>query len=708
MAILKFMEIPFEITPRVIVHLGEDLIKNESIALVELVKNSYDADAYYCHVDFNFEGDVLSSITITDDGCGMDMDTVKNVWLVVGTDNKRKELKSQLSGRVPLGEKGIGRLGVHKLGERISMYTKRVNLPEVRVFIDWTGLEKSQHVDDFKVSVREGESSEVKHVHGTVIKISSLKGTWDRRKLRSVYRDLMSLGSPFSQKSDSFHVKVTANSHVFDGLPQVDELINVGMYRGHCVIRNERIQDFRYEFRPWRQLDKIERRIVERLEPYEERLLRQHEVADGKGKFKTVLEEFSLEGYNIGDVVLDIVIFEKDVSIFSLMNMERKIFNDYLKENGGVRVYRDDVRVYNYGEKDNDWLGLDYKRARRAGDNISNNIVIGAVSLDRRYSEDLKEKTNREGFIENDAYFAFVDAVSYAVDLVVKQRNFDKDRLMSVYKKKKEVIEPVISDLAQVMDVIKERVSDAGDRDLILSYLARINKQYKEVRDVLIKSANAGLNLGVVVHEIEKQVEALVHYAETGNVEKIKSISLHLEKVVAGYTVLLSNSSIRETDVSQIVAIVLENSAFRFQDHKITVYSNRKKSNFKALLSKAEAIASLTNLIDNSIYWVSMSRVTDRLIYVYVTDEIDGFVTIAVCDNGPGFKIPPEMAMEPFVTGKPLGTGMGLGLHITHEVMVAMKGALKVLDKNDLELSDTIKNKGIDKAIVALCFPKAE
>lgn len=704
------MEFPFEITPRVIAHLGEDLIKNESIALIELVKNSYDAGASYCKVEFHFEGDALESITIKDDGCGMDLATVKNIWLVVGTDNKKDAItKISSNGRMPLGEKGIGRLGVHKLGKIIKMYTKQSDKPEVSVFIDWSKLETSQHIDDFKVTVKEGITSIWGNDHGTEIIVNELKGGWDRRKLRAVYRDLMSLNSPFSKKNDSFKVEILSNSTVFYGLPSVEELLNVGMYIGHCVIRKNRIINFKYEFRPWKQLDKIDSRIVEHLEPHEELLYHKCETIDNKGRSKNEMKEFSLEKYNIGDIIFDVVIFEKDVSVFSLINMERKIFNDYLKENGGIRVYRDDVRVYNYGEKDNDWLGLDYRRVKRAGDNISNNIVIGAVSLDRRYSYDLKEKTNREGFIENDAYFAFVDAVTYALDLIVKRRNFDKNRLMSVYKEKKQVIEPVISDLAQVMDIVEKRVANVEDKELIMHYLVRINKQYKEVRDVLIKSANAGLNLGVVIHEIEKQVDALVNYAEIGNTEKIKSISLHLERIIAGYTVLLSSSTIRETDVSQIVEIVLKNSGFRFYDHHIKIYSNRKKISFKAMLSKTEAIASLTNLIDNSIYWVSVSRdENNRMIYVFITDEIENYITVAVCDNGPGFKIPPEMAMEPFVTDKPLGIGMGLGLHITNEVMKAMNGELKIFDKNDLDLPNTAKNNGIDKAIVALCFPKAK
>ena len=163
------MKSPFTITPRVIAHLGEDLIKNESIAILELVKNSYDAFAHRCHVDFHFDSySELESITIEDDGTGMSLDTVKNVWLVIGTDNKKKimELSEGVNlGRMPLGEKGIGRLGVHKLGDAITMFTKTRGGKEVAVKIDWRELYTSKAVDDFRIDVDELEMPQ--HFEGT-------------------------------------------------------------------------------------------------------------------------------------------------------------------------------------------------------------------------------------------------------------------------------------------------------------------------------------------------------------------------------------------------------------------------------------------------------------------------------------------------------------------------------------------------------------
>ena len=87
------MQKPFIVTSRVISHLGESLIKNESIALLELVKNSYDANARHCWVDFTYQLDTLHRIKIEDDGDGMTMSIIQTVWLVIGTDNKKKQLE---------------------------------------------------------------------------------------------------------------------------------------------------------------------------------------------------------------------------------------------------------------------------------------------------------------------------------------------------------------------------------------------------------------------------------------------------------------------------------------------------------------------------------------------------------------------------------------------------------------------------------------
>ncbi|KAA6321208.1 hypothetical protein EZS27_029114 [termite gut metagenome] len=167
-----------------------------------------------------------------------------------------------------------------------------------------------------------------------------------------------------------------------------------------------------------------------------------------------------------------------DAQIFSLVNSEKTSINSYLKENGGIRVYRDDVRVYDYGEQANDWLDIDLKRVHRVGGNVSNNIILESVKLNRAESFGLKEKTNREGFIENESYHVFVDAVDYVLSLIVRERNVDKARLTTLYKKYK-VVEPVLSDLNEVIEIVENKIVEPEIKREIRKYLDRISEQYK-------------------------------------------------------------------------------------------------------------------------------------------------------------------------------------------------------------------------------------
>lgn len=699
----------FKITPRIIAHLGEDLIKNESIAVLELVKNSYDAYASKCDVFFEDKKGKIVSIQISDNGNGMNSDIIKEVWLVIGTDNKKKILQQEGLVRYPLGEKGIGRLGVHKLGKKITLISKTKDDPEVELVIDWEKLETAKSIDSFPVEINqnlfplhfsEGET-------GTKIKIESLKSEWDRRQLREIYRNVMSLHSPFEDASDKFDVSIRSNNEkLFAGLPTFEDIIsNGGLYFGSCILSGSSIKKFKYEFKPWSTLSKISsgRVITEQnLPDYDIPLIGYKEI---EGKSKLQPYNINLDNLEIGDIKFDIIIFEKDSIIFNFINAEKTTINDYLKENGGIRVYRDNVRVYDYGERDNDWLGIDLKRVHRVGGNISNNIILGSVRLDRKSSIGLKEKTNREGFIEDDTYIAFKDAIDHVLSVIVRYRNEDKERLTTLYKKNK-TIEPVLSDLNEAISKVKEKVVNEADRKDILNCLARIDEQYKEVKTVLLKSANAGLNISVVIHEIEKQVKALMGCAERGDSERVLVISKNIEKLVRGYSAMIVKSSVVNNSLSEIVEVAIDNYEFRFSDHCINVLSNHKNVDYKAKLAKAQAISILANLLDNSIFWLGYSKQDKPIISIFITDQIKDYYSIIVSDNGPGFNIGTDVAVKPFISGKPDNIGMGMGLHIADEMMNSMGGKLMFYEKDDLELDSKIVESGATNAIVALCFKK--
>lgn len=118
----KRIESPFKPRARMLLQLGDQLIKNESIALVELVKNAYDADASKVTIIMDKIHDInTGEIIIKDDGWGMDLETITNCWLEPGSDSKSRIVekgKRSPKGRLPIGEKGIGRFGVPQCRKR--------------------------------------------------------------------------------------------------------------------------------------------------------------------------------------------------------------------------------------------------------------------------------------------------------------------------------------------------------------------------------------------------------------------------------------------------------------------------------------------------------------------------------------------------------------------------------------------------------------
>lgn len=690
----------FRVSPRILSHLGADLIKNESIALLELAKNAYDACATECTISFIVEDEEISEIHILDNGFGMTRQIIEDVYLTLGTDFKFKNKKETICGRLPLGEKGIGRLGIHKLGQKIHLISKSAGSNEVSLKIDWNKLDEVEEISDFKIEVDEYKPAEFfPNATGTKIIITDLKSNWSNRTLREVYRDLNSLNSPFLEKNDTFRVKIESTENIFYRLPDFEEIRNAALYFGRCVMEKNRIVDFHYQFKPWENLTKVDEgreKTIEDLKPYELKIVDQDENV------------IDLTKMGIGRIEFDILIYELSGEIFSFVNTERKSIKDYLRENGGVRVYRDGMRVYNYGEQDNDWLGLDRRRIGRFAGNVGNGMIVGSASIDRSSSDGLLEKSNREGFIENDSYHAFVNAIEYAMGLIVRERNVDKHVLTTLYKKHK-VVEPVLSDLNELIEIVEDSVEEEDTKAEILKYLYRINTQYVEVKDVLIKSANAGLNLAMVIHEVEKLMAQLTGSIKKNDTEVSIGISTHLEKIIKGYSSMLKRSDIKFSPLSNIVETVITNFKYRFLDHEIEVYTNWEANDLKAFFPEAEAISVLTNIVDNAIFWLKYARKKNRKLSIFINDLIDikgeNFNSIIVSDNGPGFNIPADVAVKPFITGKPHNVGSGLGLHVATEMMKSMHGHLIFLEPDDFKLPNFVYNEKIDKAIVGICFP---
>ena len=297
----------------------------------------------------------------------------------------------------------------------------------------------------------------------------------------------------------------------------------------------------------------------------------------------------------------------------------------------------------------------------------------------------MEEKTNREGFVDNEAYKVFKNAVLHVVDLVEILRQTDKKKLKEIYGATPKS-EPVMSLLGEAQRYVDEKVTDSEVKTEIKKYLVKIERAYQLVTDNLLKAAGAGLNMSVVVHEIEKIIYEVdkVLKAEKASPRALKLVQ-HLSSLIDGYADLIRRSDQTSESVVNVINQAVFNTEYRLNSHNIVLTKqylvNSNLKSIRCKMSRNLMIGTIMNLIDNSIYWLDQKHFkkiekkedfTKRL-FIDIVPEND-FVKIIVADNGTGFLLPTEEITEPFVTGKKNGAGMGLGLHIASEVMAAQGG----------------------------------
>ena len=697
-------QVNFQPRARLLLQLGDQLIRNESIAVLELIKNSYDAFASKLTISMINVENADGTIIIEDDGIGMNKSIIKNVWMQPGSDYKYKiinSIKKRTKGnRIPIGEKGIGRFGVHKLGNYIELTSKMENDKEVSLKINWKDFEKDTTLDNIKVTLEERQTPKhfTKGKSGTIINISDLKKGWERNSVRELYRSVTSLNSPFTT-IDSFNVVFRLdNQDWLKGLIKFEDIEDYCLYKVSGVINKNFIEKLNYEFTPWDAMKKIEGRKASLKNV---KMIK--EIKDDISKKKKQVD-IDLSKYKIGPISVKLLIFDREPKILNFGVSDKEGFKKYLDTNGGVRVYRDGIRIYNYGEKDNDWLKLDIKRVNRPGETISNNLIIGAVQLDRLKSTDLEEKTNREGFKEDLVYETFQDAVNFFFEKVLTLRNIDKEKLRKLLGSTS-ISEPVIGRLKYLKDKIDEVVPKGTSKDEILKTIKGIETDYKTIVDVYTRSSSAGLSLSIVIHEIEKIIDELVKAADEIHTNKyLKDLIRTLDKTVNDYASVVRKSSKSKEDLILLLDRGIANVQFRIKAHKITLtLAYKKKVNTDTTVTCVTNlfISSIMNIVDNSIWWMNYANKSHKKMYFDILEDYqEGYISVLIADNGPGFSIATEDAIKPFISDKP--EGMGLGLHLVEVMMLGLKGKLIFPQEYDIEMPEEFQ-KG---AKIILAFKK--
>lgn len=716
--------------------LGEQLIKNHTLALFEIVKNSYDADATtvelkICDID---QDDGI--IKIKDNGYGMSFQTVTDVWMEPAHGHKlekRIEGKRTEKGRLQVGEKGVGRFAVHRLGTKISMITKAKDTPEVIVSIDWEEFSKAEYLDEAKIEIHEREAKLFTgNATGTHIEISCLKQKWRRGDIRKLYRSVKSMTPASFSYSDAEgnsetpiykdHFEVLFNidppKNWLDDLFDPELAESQSLFSFTFELSNEGL-NYSYNFTPYESIKADYRDIIDNRtssissENFEFFRFRFPEDGENWKERKKRIKRPNLykkfnepQGLGIGTLKGKIIGFDFDKDILRYIKDEKGGLEEYVKQQGGIKVYRDGLRVYNYGEPGDDWLGLDHRRIQGPTRKFGSKQIIGEIHLELEGSPELKEKTNREGFVENDAYNELVYAMLCIISQFEAERNKDKRRLKDALgtspgsskgTNKKKGFEDLLNDLEQTVMKSKDLDSQIGD------IVRGVGKSYRETRDVMLSAAGAGLGLITVFHELERGVKGLnACILDRAPIEQLQMMSNELVSILQGAMYMVSNKKMEEIRASDLVSYALLTQQRRFKRHKITFldgFKNSPESDFTIKGMRRMLTSALVNVIDNAIYWLDEIE-TERFIWIAPTAELES-PAIIIADNGPGFIDEAIDIIQPFHTRKP--AGMGIGLYYTDMVMKSHAGRLAFPENNQIGVP-----KILTGAQVGLVFKKEQ
>lgn len=689
--------------------LGDELIASDRLAVFELVKNAYDADASQVKVRIDLNPRIEPTITVSDNGSGMTLDEIRSVWLVPGHDHRQKQraarLRTPLHHRLPLGEKGLGRFAVHKLGNYIKLVTRASGSKECVVEIDWDQLIVQPYLDEAPVTIRVREPEVfTDNRTGTTIEIRQLRNKdWSRREIRRLHNQIVSMCSPFEEVG-SFDaiLQVPKREHWVSDLPDIHLILGRAIWTFAFTL-NKGSLDWTYEFRgvPGLSLDGDQRTSFGSVLHLPDR---------GQGTSSKITDIVADEAttHGIGPIRGEFYVYDRDAEVIRRMPNTR-VLTSYLDDAGGIRVYRDGIRVYNYGEPGDDWLGLDLRRVNSPSRRVSRNIVIGAIHLSLEHSTNLIEKTNREGFVENDAFARLQDITLGAISVLETERHIDKERIRSVAGRPGHSVDVGVEKHIADLRKATERV---GMRKQLEPFIGRIEREYARMKETLLAAGMAGLNLAVIFHEIERGVRQLerviVEEQHSGNSARQAQ---ELVRLLDGFATLLTRGRKRQRTALELVSRVRQFNALRLQVHNVTLISpllEGKASNFRAEFEFSLLLAALNNLVDNALYWLRVrwpdSRkeavTSPRMLYIGVTSELPTGPAIVVADNGPGFQDDPDLLVRPFFTRK--AEGMGLGLYYASLAMELNGGELLFPSGDDVGVPAEF-----DGAVVAMAFKGA-
>ena len=675
---------------RHILTIGRDLIQDCYAAVVELVKNAYDADSPDVNIECRAKSDRSGySIVITDHGHGMSRDTVVHKWMVPSTRDKLDRRQSP-SGRIMQGRKGIGRYAASILGTDLLLETVTHEGEKTTLLLEWKTFEAATYLDDVEILIETAEVSEPSGTRLTMTGDSALLGDWNQKQFDKLRFELKKLVSPVSATiSDEAYEDEFCISLEIDGFPDV--------------------QDITETIEPYPIFDLFDYRIAGRI------------GADGKGTLtyslqkarNTAEENIRFDAgapTSCGELVFDIRVYDREKeAIESLIGrglkdesgnyvgklQARQLLNEY----NGIGVYRNGFRIRPLGDADFDWLKLNERRVQNPSLRISSNQAIGYVQIQSDDLSGLVEKSARDGLRENSAFTRLKEITKKVIAKLEEQR-FD-------YRKKAGLSRPVLKverEFKQLFsfDALKNDIRskltrggvDRKTADEVIEIISRDaenkNKVVDEIRQAVAiyqGQATLGKIINVILHEgrrplnyFRNQIPNLRYwydsFLKTRDAEKLKTFMPIAEGVGQNAEVFVKlfsrldplaagkRTARKPLDLKKTIQDSLSVFDEEMKTHHV-VAKVEGPDDFRFSSWQQDIYAIFTNLVDNSIYWMNEKKVPKREIIIEVVTDGGSLLHVDYRDTGPGIEpylITSEVIFEPQFSTKPFGTGLGLAI----------------------------------------------
>ena len=367
----------------------------------------------------------------------------------------------------------------------------------------------------------------------------------------------------------------------------------------------------------------------------------------------------------------------------------------------GISIYRDNIRVLPYGNQNNDWVRLDLRRVNNPTLRLSNNQIVGFVSIGLTTNPELKDQSNREGIVESEAFEDLKEYVKLILNEVEQRRYKERPRENDYSKERTNGSVFEHFSMASIKQEIQEKQPSSEQvLDLIDQKESEIQEAIVKVQEIISRYrrlSTLGLLIDPILHDggnllnkIELKAVNIVKEAQKGdcNLSKVVNKATEIKTLKSEFTNLYKRIEPfggRKRGRPQTI-VVEDIIRDQFMICKEELEQNEikydvSKTEHKVTIDVSELAIVLMNLLQNSIYWLSTVS-TNREISIEVADTTDG-LEIIVSDSGPG--VMPgdeEIIFQPYYSTKP--NGIGLGLTIVGEIMAEYDGELSLLKEGVL------------------------